>query len=217
MSLLLLSGITIYGLFRFQWNDYGFVKTHELQKITGAIKTDDTLLLTSSNPYLFVSKDGGTSWKLEMFNLDQKENSFTDLDVQENNAYFVSRSSYGGNITPRFLYHSDTSGQDWTKIDLEDLTPQVAGISVESFIIKNRWIQFLDENENMYYQSDDFGKTWTESNTSITHNKTNKKNHLSIEAKDKEILIKKGNQGKLIAKVNKEFELSLFGNVTFKN
>ena len=94
LFLLLLASALIYGLFRFEWNDYGFGNKHALQKITGALQLDEKIFITTTNPYLLISDDLGASWKLEMFNLDSKEESFTDLTFYDDVLSFVSRSSY---------------------------------------------------------------------------------------------------------------------------
>lgn len=221
--LLIIISVFVYVLFRYEWNNYAIGKTYQMQGISDVIEKDSSIILTTLNPYLFISNDFGKTWRVKLFNLKKGEENFTDLGIKNEVIYFISRKNSAGNTSSQFLYTSNNYGNSWKKRDINNLIDFNKNISSESVIINNGIIECLDENLNKYYQSTDFGKTWKNSNSSIRKMKggNSKSKLIYAELGDNTFIIKrkneKNNESIKLFSIEKDFEINLFGNIKFKN
>ncbi len=208
--------IFIYGLFRYEWNNYAISKIYEIQGMSGVIEKGDLIIFTTINPYLFISNDAGKTWSIKMFNLNEYENIFDGLGTIKETISFVSKKNSDGDTSPQYLYISTDNGSNWSKKNIEKILPFNRNLSNESLSINSGILECYDFDKNVTYYSSDYGKTWKETNHRIDELKNVKflktvKNNTYFVRKYN----KKTNEFNLLFSIKKEFEINLFGDIIF--
>jgi len=92
-------------------SDFGNTTT---LKVLDIFKQDSLVILTGTRTDLFITTDGGTSWKDITNNLPSSSNSITNVlfDANDKNQIWVSLGSYSGNQ----IYETSDGGANWTNI-----------------------------------------------------------------------------------------------------
>ncbi len=209
--------IFVYGLFRYEWNNYAIGKTYEIQGISDVIEKGDLIIFTTINPYLFISNDAGKTWSIKMFNLNEDENIFNGLGITKETISFISKKNSDGDTSPQFLYISTDNGSNWSKKNIEKILCFNRNLSNESVSINNGILECFDFDKNVTHYSNDYGKTWKETNQrigeleNIKFSKTAKNNTYFVRKYNK-----KTNEFNSLFSIKKEFEINLFGDIRFK-
>lgn len=210
----------VYGLYRYEWNKYAIGKVYEIQRVTGVVKKDNTIILTTTNPYLFTSSDLGKTWSIKMFNLKKDENSFNGLGKNGEVISFISKKSSEGDTSTQFLYTTNDNGGNWEKRDVSSLFSFNKNLSNEFFSIKNGVLKCFDFDNGITYYSNDYGKKWKITSDPLKIIEGDKKD-LFIESDGNSFTIKKQNKmtnkSEISLSIRKEFKIDLFGNVTFED
>lgn len=213
---LVLACVFVYGLFRYEWNNYAIGKTYEIKGISGVIEKDGSIILTTINPYLFISNDAGKTWCIKMFNLNKNENNFNGLGINKETISFISKKNSDGDTSPQFLYISTDNGSNWKKKNIKEILSFNKNLSNESISIHNGILECFDFDKNVTHYSSDYGKTWKKNSYKIDKLENEK---FSKKAENNTYFIRKYNKKKnefdLIFSIKKEFKIDLFGNIRF--
>ncbi|WP_165605764.1 hypothetical protein [Flavivirga aquatica] len=209
----------VYALYRYEWNNYAIGKSYKIQGISGVVETSSTIILTTINPYLFISKDSGKTWSIKMFNLKEDEDKFSNLEKNKETISFISRKNSGGDTSPQFLYVSKNEGRSWDKKNINELLLFNDNISSEDLSIDHGIIECLDMESMTYYYSKDYGENWQESSKTLIRNNSVEALGINIEKKNNAYLVKRKDtvteKAITIFSINTGFKIGIFGDVTF--